>query len=182
MKWLLPACAVLTGTALLAAMQVTNPGYNDAFRPFVTDVPRDGVGETRLFGGQIAGWRSADRIGFSHFGRERLLDTQGVFLLVDLKLHARVRSTTLRATWQGASGREYAATARAENLPGAAESVMLQPGLTMSALAIFELPPDEIAGGALILAPPLNPPLDGALRLQPPAAPPGHRAEERFDR
>lgn len=180
MKWLAPTCVVLAGAGLLAAFQATNPGYNETFRPFVIDVPADQPGDTRLFDGRIAGWRSADRISFSQFGRDRLLNTQGVFLLVDLRLHANIQSTTLRAVWLGASGREYAATARAENLPGALESVALQPGLTMSALAVFELPPDEIAGGALILASPLNPPLDGVLRLQPPAAAPEHRAEESF--
>ena len=180
MKGLAPACIALAGAGLLAAFHATNPGYNETFRPFVTDVPADQPGETRLFGGQVAGWRTADRIGFSRFGRDRLLETQGVFLLVDLRLHANIQSTTLRAVWQGASGREYAATARAENLPGAVESVALQPGLTMSALAVFELPADEIAGGALVLTSPLNPPLEGGLRLQPPAAPPEHRAEEGF--
>lgn len=180
MKRLTTAAIVLIGTAFLVAMHATNPGYNEALRPFVTDVPSDQSGETRQFGGQIVGWRTAERIGFSRFGRDRLLDTQGVFLLVDLRLHATIQSTSLRAVWRGASGREYAATSRVEDLPGTVASVVLQPGLTLSALAIFELPPDEIAGGALILTPPLDPPLDGTLRLQPPSAPPEHRAEERF--
>lgn len=165
---------IAASAAALGAMMMTNPDYNRALRPFATHVPTGGAGQTRLIAGRMLDWRVADQVAFSTFGREMLRDSEGVFLMVDLSLSGTTSSTMIAASWIGSSGREYDTTTRITDVPGQLEDLWLQPGLNSTATAYFELPPDEIAGGALRLNLRLNPDLDGVLLLDPPAQPPSH--------
>lgn len=166
--------------AALGAMMVTNPDYNRALRPFVTHVAAGEAGQTRLIAGRVTGWRTADQVAFSDYGTETLRDSEGVFLIVDLSLSGTTASTMVAASWIGASGREYMTTKRIANVPGQLEDLWLQPGLESKTIAFFELPPDEVAGGALRLAIRLDPDLDGTLLLDPPAEAPAHEDVARF--
>lgn len=167
------AIIAVSATAL-GAMMVINPDYNRALRPFVSHVTTGETGQTRLIAGQMEGWRTADQIAFSEYGEKIQRDTDGVFLIVDMSLSGTTSSTMVAASWVGASGREYATTRRIGGVPGQLDDLWLQPGLTSKATAFFELPPDEIAGGALRLALRLDPALDGTLLLDPPVEPPAH--------
>ncbi len=167
---------VLVSAALLASMMLSNPDYNSTFRPFKTRVEPDQAGKTRLFTGQFDAWRTAEQIAFRDLGPERLRDTQGVFLIVDLNLSGTSTSVLLSATWVGASGRQYETTARVTGVPRQIEDLSVQPGLQSKAIAIFELPPDEVKGGALLLSPRLDAPLDGTLLLAAPVSAPEHVA------
>lgn len=166
---------VLAGAAALAGMMATQPDYNSAVRPFVSHAAPGDWAETRLIRARFDGWRTADRI-VPPDGRAR--ETGGVFLIADLTLAGRGTSTMVDAAWIGATGRRYAATRRVSGLPLQLDDLWLQPGLDSRAVAVFELPPDEIAGGALALTLRLDPALDGTLRLAPPMSPPAHRAVE----
>jgi hypothetical protein len=172
-----PLLIALAGAALLAGMMLTNPDYNSAVRPFESRVSPGEAGQTRLIDGRIEGWRTADVIAFLRFGSMLRRDTQGVFLIVDLKLSGTTESTQLRATWIGASGRRYDSTARIDGAFLLIQDLWLQPGLESTAMAIFELPPDEIPGGAILLADRIAAPLDGQLRLSAPEDAPPHLAE-----
>ncbi len=167
---------VLISAALLAGMMVSNPDHNSTFRPFITRVEADQVGQTRLFTAQFDAWHTAEQIVFRDFGSEKQRDSQGVFLIVDLKLSGTTTSALLGAAWVGASGRHYATTARVTGVPRQIEDLWVQPGLQSKAIAIFELPPDEVQGGALLLSPRLDAPLEGTLLLAAPVGAPDHVA------
>lgn len=167
--------------AALGAMLATNPDYNRALRPFVTHVAAGQTGQTRLIAGRLSGWRTADGVAFIDYGRETLRGSEGVFLIVELSLSGTTESTRVTASWLGSSGREYMTTRRITNVPGQIEDLWLQPGLESRAIAFFELPPDEVAGGALHLTIRLDPDLDGTLLLDPPPDPPAHEDVARFD-
>lgn len=176
-----PVLISVVGLALLAGMMLTNPDYNSVVRPFETSVPPGGSGQTRLIAGRILGWRTADRLELPPAAGGQLRETQGVFLIVDLKLSGTTESTMIRAAWIGASGRRYATTARVSGSLHQIEDVWLQPGLESRATAIFELPPDEIAQGAILLTLRIDPPLDGTLRLAAPVEAPVHAASIGLD-
>lgn len=53
------AAVLLIGAALLAGMMLSNPGYDRALRPFVTDVAAGTRGETRTFAAAFTGWETA---------------------------------------------------------------------------------------------------------------------------
>lgn len=171
---------VAGGAVALFAMMLSNPDYNSAVRAFVTPVAAGETGQTRLIRGQFQGWRTADRITFPEYGRDVQRTTEGLFLITDLALSGTTISTPIDAWWIGASGRRYAATRRIAGLPRQTDLLWLQPGLDSHAMAIFELPPDEVAGGALLLTLRFDPVLDGTLRLAPPEAPPAHQEDERL--
>lgn len=172
-----PLLIAAASAVLLAGMMLTNPDYNSTVRPFETTVAPGESGQTRLIGGQITGWRTADRLEFPSYGSPQSRDTQGVFLIVDLRLSGRTESTMLRAAWIGASGRRFDTTARVSGAFLQVQDLWLQPGLDSKAIAIFELPPDEIAGGALLLSDRIDAPLDGRLRLLAPLDAPPHQAQ-----
>lgn len=176
-----PILISVAGLALLAGMMLSNPDYDSVIRPFEVSVAPGETGETRLIGGRIKDWRTAETVTLPGTGEGRLLDTQGVFLIVDLKLFGTTESTMLRAAWIGASGRRYDTTARVSGTLQQIEDVWLQPGLESSASAIFELPPDEVAQGAILLTLRIDPPLDGTLRLAAPTHAPVHAANIGLD-
>lgn len=172
---------VLAGAGMLAGLRATNPDYDRAIAPFVTTVAANESGTTQLIGGRFLDWRLADRIAFPHAGAEVTRDTGGSFLIVDLEVRGTTQSTPARAVWIGSSGRRYATTRRVSGLARQLDEIWLQPGVPLSALAIFELPPDEVEGGSLLLTLTLDQPLEGNLRLLPPPTAPTHEAIARFD-
>lgn len=169
-----PVLIAAATSLLLAGMMLTNPDYNSAVRPFEIEVAPGETGQTRLIGGRIEGWRTADAITFPASGKPVRRDTQGIFLIVDLRLHGTTESTMLQATWLGTSGRRYAATKRISGAFLQIQDLWLQPGLTSRAIAIFELPADEIPDGALLLSDRIDAPLDGRLHLRAPVEMPVH--------
>lgn len=171
---------VAIAAGLLAAMMWSNPNYARAIRPFVSTAAPGQTGQTRLIAGRFLSWQTADRIAFSAFGRDMLRDSGGLFLIVDLALSGTLRSTPVEAVWIGASQRRYAATTRIQGLPRQLDSLCLQPGLESKTFAIFELPPDEVQGGALLLAQKQQQPLEGNLRLESPTTAPEHLPIKRF--
>lgn len=175
------ALIILAGTVALGAMMLTNPDYNRALRPFTAHAAAGEWAHTRLFAGTMDGWRTADRISYTAFGSKVTRDSDGVFLIVDVSLSGTSVSTKLSASWKGSSGREYYTTARIRDVPGQLEDLWLQPELNSRAIAIFELPKDEVVGGAMRISLRLDPDLDGTLMLDPPAGTPPHEAVTRFD-
>lgn len=170
----------LIAALMLGGMMMTTPGYNQARAPFITTVPFDQQGQTRLFGGRFLDWRTADRIEMDQFGTKTTRDTEGVFLIVDLMVTGTSETTVAEASWLGASGRRYDATKRVTTLPGQLDLQWLQPGIEAKTFTVFELPPDEVQGGGLLLSHGFPRPLDGVLRLEGPATAPKHETVVRL--
>lgn len=162
---------VLAGAALLGAMMQTAPDYNSVVQPFPSAVAAGATGEARSFRARFTGLRLADRIAFRRYGRDLVRDSDGVFLIAEIEAEAIGTSQRLDAVWQGASGRRYALSRRAEDIPRGLESRWFQPGLINHAVEVFELPEDEVAGGALVLTGSFTAVFDSALHLAPPALP-----------
>ncbi|MDT1061372.1 hypothetical protein RM190_05825 [Paracoccus sp. CPCC 101403] len=181
MKIVANGLILVVAAVLLGAMMLSNPDYNSAIRPFVAEAEPGEMGRTRLIAGRFDGWRTADRVQFSQYGRKLTRGTGGVFLIADLTLSGTTTSTMVAATWIGASKRQYRATSRVSGPPRLIDQLWLQPGIRNKTFAVFELPPDEIAGGALLLTLPLNPPMEGTLQIAPPETPPGHETLARLD-
>ncbi|UFM64765.1 hypothetical protein LOS78_13885 [Paracoccus sp. MA] len=162
---------VLAGAALLGAMMQSAPDYDSTVQPFRSPVAAGETGEARSFRARFTGMRLAERIAFRRYGRDLVRDSDGLFLIAEIEAEARLASQRLDAVWQGASGRRYALSHRAEDIPRGLESRWFQPGLTDRAIAVFELPEDEVAGGALVLTGSASAVFDSALHLAPPALP-----------
>lgn len=177
MRRLVQLFALIASAVLLAAMMVTTPDFNSSFRAIPTYVESGGEGQTRLVKGRFLDWQIADRIVLQGRSEQTMFDTQGKFLIADLEVGGVQASTVMDATWIGASGRQYFADTRIPAYQGGLKGLWLQPGLTDKARVIFELPPDEIAGGRLKLGWSVEIPLEGILILDPPAHPPAEVAE-----
>ncbi|GAB1362998.1 hypothetical protein MASR1M32_22340 [Rhodobacter sp.] len=117
----------------------------------------------RVLGSRIAG--AAAAIGFGTGAAASTMANPAPVLDPDLR-DAALRGLAL-AGYRG-------------DLPQQLTDQWAQPGLESRAIAIFELPPDEITGGALMLGLPLDPRLEGKLRLAPPADPPRALSEREF--
>ncbi|WP_313349410.1 hypothetical protein [Paracoccus sp. (in: a-proteobacteria)] len=172
---------LLSGGALLGAMMQTAPDYNSVIQPFRSDVAAEEMGEARSFRASFTTVRLADRIAFSRYGSDLVRDTGGVFLIAEIEAEATIASQRLDAYWRGASGRNYALSWRARDVPNGLDSRWLQPGLTDRGIAIFELPPDEVTGGELVLTNSFTAILDSALHLAPPDLPDDRQPLIRFD-
>ncbi|RMC36204.1 hypothetical protein [Paracoccus alkanivorans] len=157
--------AVLAGVVLLGGMMNTKPDYNSTFQPFVTNTNPGEEGMGRLFTARITEAHIASQIEFDHWGEQLRRDSAGVFLIVRLSASGTARSTRLTAIWLGASGRQYSVSSRVELPSSGIEYKWFQPGLFQRAVAVFELPEDEIKGGRLALMAAGDARLDSAVQI-----------------
>lgn len=139
------------GGAMLGTMMNTLPGYDSSFQSFTVLADENGVGQGREFTAELTGLRSAGAISYAQYGKEVVRDTSATFLVADLSLTARQESRQVEAVWIGATGRQYDQSARLEDAPRTLSSARFEPLLNDRALAVFELPDDEIVGGRLVL-------------------------------
>lgn len=168
MKHLANLVAALLGAGFLGAIMNTLPDYNSSFQPFGVHADENGVGQGRLFKAKLVGLRSAGAISYAAFGTDVVRDTSATFLVAELSIGAHKESRQIEAIWLGATGRQYSQTIRIENVPHTLLSAWFQPGLEDTALAVFELPDDEIAGGTLALLARGDPILDSAVHFTAP--------------
>ncbi len=145
--------AVLLGGVALGTMMSTVPDYNSSFQPFAVFADNDGIGQGRQFVAELVKLKTAGAISYTQFGQDVSRDTSATFLVAELSITGRLRSQQLEAIWLGATGRQYIQTARLEDAPRNLSSARFEPGLTDRAVAVFEVPEDEIVGGRLSLAP-----------------------------
>ncbi|MCB5362717.1 hypothetical protein H0484_02970 [Pusillimonas sp. CC-YST705] len=174
-RLLIPLCL---GVVVLAALMASTPGYDDAFKPLRQTVQHGESAHGRLFSVRFVDWMTAERLAYQLYGKPTTKDTQGVFLLADFQVSDVRESVSLSAAWQGPSGRRYAQTARLEDAPSALKSRQFHPGIETKGRAIFELPPDEIAGGTLLVSRKGLNVLDTELALLPPNGHPKQHALE----
>lgn len=166
-----PVAAVATAalaTLALVGMRWTTPSYDVLTGPLDTAAS---VGErvaAREFEVRAEPPRFARRIAHAS-GRKRIeRDTSGVWVMVPLEVTATAETMSLRGVvWRGASGRLYAQTPRLGG-SGLISDATLQPGLSREGVALFEIPPDEAPGGALLLSRGVEPRLDSRLVIAVP--------------
>lgn len=181
MNRLVNLMVVVFGGGFLGMMMNTLPTYDSSFQPFSVHAGENGVGEGRLFTTELTGLRLSGTVSYTQFGKEVVRDTSATFLVAELAVSARERSQQVEAVWLGATGRRYAQSARLEDIPRALSSAWFEPGLKGKALAVFELPDDEIAGGQLVLMPRGNKLMDSAVHLPAPNVLPARQASLRLE-
>ena len=152
MRFVANSAVLLTGAFLLGVMMTTAPDYNSVVRPFPSRASAGEIADGRVFDARFLGGRLAHRIEFERYGRQIGRDSEGVFLIADFEVSGVTASTLIAARWKGASGRDYAASARLNDAPNMLQLRFFQPGLTGKAFAVFELPEDEVSGGKLVLS------------------------------
>lgn len=167
---------LVLGACALGAMMTTTPGFDDVFKPLRTTAQNGAYAQGRLFAARFADWQTAERLSFERYGTPVARDTPGVFLVVDVDIAHVRESVQLAAAWLGRSGRRYEQTTRADEAPSTLGTRRFHPGLEDQGRAVFELPPDEIEGGTLLLARKGLNVLDSELALTPPAGAPGRHA------
>lgn len=148
-KWVVAAA----GAVVLGMMMNTVPNYNSSFQPAKVFADEGGVGDSSLFHAQLIGLKTAGTIAYQSFGQEISRDTSATFLVAELTVTGRSSSRQLQAIWLGSTGRQYNQSGRLQNAPRDLSARAVEPGLTDRAIAIFELPEDEIVGGKLGLMP-----------------------------
>lgn len=167
--------AVIAGFVLLAAMRWSAPAYDRIVGPIATaGAPGARVATDNL--SVIAGQpRLARAVRFrQQGGPPATRDTSGVWLVVPLATSVEHTTGQVRGvTWQAADGRRYAASARLGEADAVIAGKSVQPGMERKDLAVFELPPDAVPGGTLVLSEDAFPQLTGEVRVAyPSAAPP----------
>ncbi|MBV2143629.1 hypothetical protein KUG47_08970 [Falsochrobactrum sp. TDYN1] len=165
-RYVANGAVLLTGAVLLGAIMITAPDYNSVFQAFPSHASIGEIANGRMFDARFLGGRLTHRIDFEYYGRQVSRDTEGIFLIANFEVSGVTASTQLAAKWKGASGRDYAASARFEKAPKILQSLFFQPGLTSKGFVIFEVPEDEVLGGKLILSRRGVTILDSALHLE----------------
>ncbi|MGH6761163.1 MAG: hypothetical protein ACRECW_06175 [Phyllobacterium sp.] len=159
---------ILTAFAFLAALRGTTPSYAYLTGPIgISGAAHENV-VGRTLAAEVGTVRLAKVLRAKLYGKDVERDTSGIWAVVNSKIEATSQTATMQfAVWLGPSGRQYAATRRLEGAPGFLLGATLQPGLPRNGIFIFELPPDEIENGVLLLSTSPLRTLDTELRLQP---------------
>lgn len=159
-----------SGAVLLAGLRWTTPSYAVLTGPIPTSGEQGETVAGRSFTAKVRDVRLADRLQAKLYGKTVERDTSGVWTVVSAEVEATAETSMVTAvTWLGPSGRHYVSTQRLEGLATLLETKPLQPGLPESGLFVFELPPDEVEGGVLLLSSALRyaePRLDSELRIR----------------
>lgn len=166
---LFPAIAVtvLAGLALVG-MRWSTPSYDVLTGPLYKHGAAGETVSAREFEARAEPPRFARRIAYTRFSKRTERDTSGVWAIVPLEIKATSETMTLMGVaWRGASGRLYAQTPRLGGA-GLISDSTLQPGLRREGIALFEIPPDEAPGGALVLSRMSEPRLDSRLVIEMP--------------
>ena len=158
---------LIAGAAALYAMQVTRPDYARMTAAARTEVAAGATGIGPAFQAGIGQAFQTKTLRWTGPEGEIRRDTAGTWLVLRLTAEARRQPAALVAVWQGATGRRYGASRRLIGAPQMLGSTLLQPGLPVEGLLAFELPPDEIEGGQLVLSGRLAPLMDRALWFAP---------------
>lgn len=168
---------LVVSVALLAAMQLTKPGYAEITAPIVSTADWKQAGATRSFKAEITGAKVARRLK----SQSKTLTTSGVWVLIGVKAEALQESTTIGgARWVAQSGIEYLVSDRMPVRLELLTNNRLEPGIPKPGVLVFEIPEHELRGGTLHLQRSRFAPLGGELALS--AGPIGDAPiEDEFD-
>ncbi|MBK9080943.1 MAG: hypothetical protein IPL88_02130 [Rhizobiales bacterium] len=162
---------LLVGLAALAAMMTTRVSHARLTGPIEIAVAAGAEGRARSFRARLLGLATARQIVWREGGAEARRSTNAVWLMAALEAEALDETTGLVPLWRGRTGRLTSASRRLSGAPQMIAAAVLQPGFPRRGFAVFEVPEDEIAGGALILGPSLAPTYDARLSFAPPDKP-----------
>lgn len=156
--------ALTVAAAVLYGLQQTKPGYADITAPLAVKGKAGERLSGREFDVQVTGTRLANRLQVTAYGQSRILTTSGVWLIVDVKAEARDETVAITAaSWRGPTGLEFLASERLSTFPTLIRGQRLEPGIEKTGQIIFEMPPEQLAGGVLLMSRSLFTPLDSEI-------------------
>lgn len=167
MRLLTSLLLVVAAFAVLAFLHSTTPSYAVLTGPLETFGPQRQTVESDVFSLKANKVLRAKTLAFKRYGSPVSLDTQGIFVIVTADAETKHETMPLRAAAiEGASGRLYRQSHRADGAPQLFSDKTLQPGLPASGLFIFEMPEDETAGMTLIVSRQPGPQLDAEIHIR----------------
>jgi hypothetical protein len=152
---------------LLAFLQSTTPSYAILTGPIETAGLQKDTVSSRTFSVKVAKVLRTKTIAFAPYGKSIERQTEGVWLIVSVELQSNYDTMTIQAAAiEGASGRLYRQSHRADGAPRLMPSKDLQPGLPTTGIFIFELPEGETSDMTLVLSRQPSPQLDSEIRVK----------------
>ncbi|PQA74788.1 hypothetical protein C3731_04055 [Brucella oryzae] len=151
--WLKSAVMLCVAIAALYGMQHSTPYYSNIFSSVTVEGKQGKPVETSRFVVGIVNSYRARELTTPGTGSTRTYDTDGEWLVIEAAAKAKIESLGLASVeWLGPNGIRYAMSSRPTLAPGIVGSERLEPGIPRPILMVFELPPDQIAGGKLLIA------------------------------
>lgn len=167
MSVLKPTAAVAVALFVLAAMQQTAPGYADITRPIAVGGNPGELLSGRQFDIRVDSIRLGRRLAYEAYGRQQVLTTDGVWVLLDVTAAATRESVSITAaSWRGPNGASYLASERLSTFPQLLKQYRLEPGLGRRGVIVFELPESQLANGVVSISRAAFGPLDSELLVE----------------
>lgn len=143
MRRIANSAVFLIAILLCYGLQTTKPGYADLIAPIPVYGKVPDTVHTRTFDVGVDKVVFARTLKFDQFGKQKLLTTGGVWVIITARLDAAGRSAMVAAaTWQGADGLKYRTSERA-SLAAGALPVPLDPGIPGRMRLVFEILPSQ---------------------------------------
>ncbi|MBB4091682.1 hypothetical protein HGG72_22535 [Ochrobactrum pecoris] len=153
MGWLRSAVMLCLAIAALYGMQHSTPYYSEILSPVSIKGQQGKPTETSRFAVGVANVHRTRQLTTPGIASTRTYNTDGEWLVIEAAAKAKLESLNLMSVeWLGPNGIRYAMSKRLTNASGMIGSERLEPGIPRPVLIVFELPPDQIAGGKLLIS------------------------------
>ena len=167
MRLLLSLLLAGATVVILAFLQSTTPSYAVLTGPIDTAGLQKDTVSSRAFSVKVDKIVRAKTISFTRYGQPVERQTDGSWLIVSVELQSKYETMTIQAAAiEGASGRLYRQTHRADGAPRLVSAKELQPGLPTTGILIFELPDDETRDMTLVVSRQPSPQLESEIRVR----------------
>lgn len=152
---------------ILAFLQSTTPSYAVLTGPIETTGLQKDTVASKTFSIKVGKIVRTKAISFTRYGQPVERQTDGVWLIVNVELQSKYETMTIQAAAiEGASGRLYRQSHRADGAPRLIPSKDLQPGLPSTGIFIFELPENETRRMTLVVSKQPSPQLESEIRIK----------------
>lgn len=158
--------AVALAAAALYTLQQTRPLYSDITSPIVSWGGMGEKVEASAFSLSLDKVRVARTLNVESFGKSKPYTSSGVWVVAEGEAEAKFETLSLiSGEWLSRRGVRYILTDRIpatiEMMPGD----VYQPGLPRPVLLVFEMPPEAVDGGTVVVARSKLMPLDDEIRI-----------------
>ncbi|NLS18581.1 hypothetical protein HGP16_18655 [Rhizobium sp. P40RR-XXII] len=167
MRLLLALVLVGLAALILAFLQSTTPSYAVLTGPIETIGRQKDAVSSRTFRIKVHKIICAKTLAFTRYGKPIERQTEGVWVIASVELQTRQETMKIQAAAiEGASGRLYRQSHRADGAPGLVSTKTLQPGLSSTGIIIFELPEADAHDITLVVSKQPSPQLDSEIRVK----------------
>ena len=167
MRLLLSLVLVGLAALILAFLQSTTPSYAVLTGPIETIGRQKDAVSSKTFGIKVDKIIRAKTLAFTRYGKPIERQTEGVWVIASVELQTKHETMTIQAAAiEGASGRLYRQSHRADGAPRLVSTKTLQPGLSSTGIVIFELPEADAHDMTLVVSKQPSPQLDSEIRVK----------------